>query len=99
MAHYLTSVETRLGKLNDWWVKHIPCKENRKTDTLVRVAAALPIIESILLPVYIEPTSSMALERIHDIAQTNIGWMQLIIDYLHIGEVPDDGKQTHKFRV
>lgn len=36
----------------------------------------------------------MALERIHD-----IGWMQLIIDYLHIGEVPDDGKQTHKFRV
>ena len=53
MAHYLSRVESRLAKLSYWRVKHIPCKENGKADALDGVATILPIIESIMLLVYV----------------------------------------------
>ena len=53
MARYLNGVESRLAKLADWRVKRIPREENRKVDALARVIAALPITESIMLPVYV----------------------------------------------
>lgn len=53
MARYLSGVESRLAKLSNWQVKHIPREENGKTDALARVIAALPITESIMLPIFI----------------------------------------------
>lgn len=83
----------------NWQVKRIPNEKNGKADVLVRVVTTLLITESIMLPVNVQPTPSIASEQVHDIAHTDIGWMQHIINYLRTGEAPKDGKQAHKLRV
>lgn len=75
MALYLQRVEAHLAKLFDWWIKCSPCEKNKKAYALVGVFNALLITESIMLPVYVQPTSPIALEWIHDIAHTNVEWM------------------------
>lgn len=99
MDHYLNGVETCLVKLANWRVKHIPCEENGKTVALTRVVVALPITKSIMLPIYVQPMPSIALEWVHDIAGTDVGWMQPIVNYLCTSEVLEDEKQAHKLRV
>ena len=85
MAYYLAMVHTR-----------IPREGNGKTDALAEVTAVLPTNESIILLVYVKATFSIAPKQVNDIIQTDLGWMQSIIDYLHTGEVLEDRKQTHK---
>lgn len=97
MAHYLTGVEVHLDKLVDWRVKHIPHEENEKADALARVVVVLPITESIMLLVYVQPTSFITSERFHDIARMDMGWMQPIVNYLYTCEALENGKKTHKF--
>ena len=45
MAHYLSGVESRLARMSDCQVKHIPLEENGKENALARVIVVLPIIE------------------------------------------------------
>ena len=45
MARYLSGVESRLAKMSDYQVKHIPLEENGKENALARVVVVLPIIE------------------------------------------------------
>lgn len=75
MARYLQRVEAHLAKLSDWRIKCSPYEENKKAYALIGVFNALLITESIMLPVYVQPTPPIALERIHDIAHTNVEWM------------------------
>lgn len=62
MAHYLTDVNVHLDKLVDWRAKRVPHEENEKADVLARVVVVLPIIESIMLLVYVQPTSFITSE-------------------------------------
>ena len=51
-------------------------------------------------PVYLKVTSSITLERVNDIDQVGLRWMENIVYYLQIGEVPKENrKQAHKLRV
>ena len=63
---------------------------------LVEVVVALPIYESIMLSVYVKATFSIASEQTNEVIQMNLRWMQSIVNYLHIGKVPENGKQAHK---
>lgn len=98
MAHYLIDVNVHLDKLVDWRAKRVPYEKNEKADVLARVFVVLPIIESIMLLVYVQPTSFITLERFHDIARTDVGWMQPIVNYFYTCETLENGKQAHKLR-
>lgn len=99
MACYLNGVESHLAKLSDWQVKHIPREENGKKYALARVVIALPITESIMLSIFIQPMPSIASVYVHDVAYAGVGWMHPIANYLCIDEVLEDGKQAYKLRI
>ena len=75
MARYLNGVESCLAKLSDQRVKCIPREENEEVEALVGVAAILSINKSIMLPVYVQPMSSITSEQVHDVVHTGVGWM------------------------
>ena len=62
MAHYLSMVEYRLKKLDEWVIRLVPQKENVKADALAEIASTLPIKEVVMLPVYLKTTLSITLK-------------------------------------
>ena len=60
MARYLSNVQTNLDRLSKWVVKRISCADNIQADTLAGIVAALPVNEAILLSVYFQVVSSIA---------------------------------------
>ena len=60
MAMYVTLVKQHLGSFSSWKLEHIPKNCNEKADALAPVAASLPIIETIFLPIYYQSNSSIA---------------------------------------
>ena len=60
MAKYVTLVKQRLGNFSAWKLEHIPKDYNEKADALAAVATSLLITETIFLPIYYQPDSSIA---------------------------------------
>lgn len=71
MAHYLTLVQAGLAKLSECVVERVPQLENLKTDALERIATTLPINEAVLLPIYLQTTSSIATATICSTSETD----------------------------
>ena len=88
MARYLTLVKDRLKKLDEWKVKCIPQTENLKVDTLAGMATTLPIREAVMLPIYLQTTSSIIPESIFNTIEVDLSWMHDIVKYLQLGELP-----------
>ena len=99
MAHYLAIVEDRLKKLNEWIVKQATWKENVKADALAGIAATLPIKEVVMLPVYLQVTTSITPEPVYSSNEVNPSWMRDIIKYLWTRDLPEDRKKAHKLCV
>ena len=59
MIKYVCVVKLRLESFAAWKLKHIPRGSNERVDALVVVVASLPIKETVFLPVYYQPTSSI----------------------------------------
>ena len=64
MAKYVTLVKQFLGSFSEWKLKHLPRDCNEKVDALASVVASLPITETIFLPIYYQPDSSIAIVRV-----------------------------------
>lgn len=64
MAQYLTKVLVILGRLDEWTIKRIRRTENTQANALAGVAATLPVMETILLPVHLQAISSIAVTLI-----------------------------------
>ena len=64
MAKYVTLVKQRLDGFSTWKLKHVPRKSNEKADALAVVAASLLITETIFLPMYYQPDSSISTIRV-----------------------------------
>ena len=94
MAHYLTLVQNNLAKLGEWAVDWVPRIENSKADALAEVAATLPLEEAMLLPIYLQTTSSIVAASICSTIEKNTYWTYEIRKYLRIRELPKDKKQT-----
>ena len=60
MAKYVTLVKQRLAGFSTWKLEHVPRDSNEKAYALATVAASLPITETIFLPIYYQPDSSIA---------------------------------------
>ena len=94
MAHYLTLVQNNLAKLGEWAVDWVPRIENSKADALAEVATTLPLEEAMLLPIYLQTTSSIVAASKCSTIEKNTYWTYEIGKYLRIRELPKDKKQT-----
>lgn len=52
-----------------------------------------------MLPVYLQATPLITLEPICSANEADLGWIQDIVKYLHMGELLEDGKQVHELRI
>lgn len=60
MTRYLSNVQTNLDRLSKWVVKRISRADNIQADTIAGIVATLPVNEAILLFVYFQVVSSIA---------------------------------------
>ena len=99
MEKYVSCVKQRLGSFSIWKMEHVPRDCNDKADVLAAVAAPLPIIETIFLPIYYQPFSSIAPSQVSQVDEILPSWMDPIIHYISTGELPSEKDKTHKVQV
>ena len=96
MTKYVCLVNLQLGNFEVWRLEHISRDSNEKVDALVAVAASLPVKETVLLPVYYQPGSSITTNRVNKIDEACLSWMTPIVRYLSLGELSDNRAEVHK---
>ena len=64
MARYMGLIKQQLWSFTAWKLEHIPRDSNERVDTLAVVAASVPIKETVFLPIYYQPTSSIITDRV-----------------------------------
>ena len=99
MAKYFSRVKHRLNSFPAWKLEHIPRGSNEKADALASMAASLPITETILLPIYYHPASSVVSPQINQVDKDLPSWMNPIILYLSTGQLPNERDKAHKLQV
>ena len=99
MAKYVSRVKQRLGNFSVWKLEHVPRDCNDEADALVSVAASLPIVETIFLPIYYQPSSSIAPSQVSQVEKILPSWMDPIIHCISTGELPSEKDQAHKVQV
>ena len=87
MTKYVSLVNLRLGNFVAWWLEHISRDSNEKVDALEAMAASLLIKETMLLPIYYQPKSSIITNRVNEINKACPSWMTPIVRYLSSGEL------------
>ena len=76
-------------------LEHIPIKGQ----TLVAVAASIPIKETVFLPIYYQSTSSITIDHVSQIDEAGPSWLTPIMHYLSLGELSDNRVEAHKAQV
>ncbi|RVW70979.1 Transposon Tf2-2 polyprotein [Vitis vinifera] len=103
MARYLTKVSDTLQRFTEWTIEKIRRTKNGRANALAGIAAPLPIKEAILLPIHVQTNHFVAEASTCNTIEANQaddkGWMQVIIEYLRTGTLPEEPKQAHKIRV
>ena len=90
MTKYVSLVTLRLGNFVAWRLEHVSRDLNERADPLAVVVASLPIKETMLLPVYYQPKSSITTNRVNEIDEVCPSWMTPIVCYLSSDELPDN---------
>ncbi|RVW31041.1 hypothetical protein CK203_093524 [Vitis vinifera] len=101
MARYLAKVRDTLQQFTEWTIEKIKRADNKRADALAGIAASLPIKETILLPIHVQPTPlSQKFPPAILLRQTKRGqeWTYDITEYIRTGNLPGDLKQAHKVR-
>ena len=70
-----------------------------KVDALAAVAASLPIPETIFMPIYYHPDSSIAIIRVNQVGETSPSWMDPISQYINTEELPNKKDKVHRVQV
>ena len=79
MEKYVSLVKQRLGSFLAWKLDHIPRDCNEKVDALAAVAVSLPMTETVFLPIYYQPNSSIVTTRISQVDEVSPSWMDPIM--------------------
>ena len=87
MAKYVSLVKQRLGSFSAWKLEHIPRDCNEKADALAAVVASLPMIETMFMPIYYQPDSSIGTMRVSQVDEVSPSWMDPIVQYINMGEL------------
>ena len=99
MVKYVSRVKQRLSNFPVWKLEHIPRDSNEKVDTLAYVAASLPIIETIFLPIYYQSVSSIASPQVNQVDMDLPSYMDPITLYLSTGQLPRERDKAHKLQI
>ena len=99
MAKYASLVKQKLSTLPTWKLEHVPRDSNERADTLAVVAASFPIKETIYLPIYYQPGSSILHTQVSQIEESPPSWIDPIRLYIATGELPDDRSRAHKVQI
>ena len=83
MAKYVSLVKQRLFIFSDWKLEHIPRDCNERADALAAVSASLPMTETVFLPIYYQPDSSIATARVSQVDEVSPSWMDPIVLYIN----------------
>ena len=98
MVKYVSRVKQRLSSFPVWKLEHVPRDSNEKVDALASVGASLPITETIFMPIYYQPVSSIASSQVNQVDVVLPSWMDPIILYLSIGQLPSERYKAHKLQ-
>ena len=63
------------------------------------VVASIPIKETVFLPIYYQPTSSITIDRVSQIEESGSSWLTLILRYLSTRELSSNRTEAHKVQV
>ena len=96
---YASLVKQKLNTLSAWKLEHVPRECNERADALAAVAALLPIRETIFLPIYYQPDSSILHAHVNQIEEVPPSWMDPIRLYITTGELPNDRDKAHKVQI
>ena len=99
MKKYASLVKHKLSTLSTWKLELVPRDRNERADALVVVAASLPIKETIYLPIYYQPGSSILHTQVSKIEEVPPSWMNPIRIYIATGELPNDRGRAHKIQI
>ena len=99
MAKYVSLVKQRLGIFLAWKLEQILRDCNEKVDTLVVVAASLPMTETMFLPIYYQPNSSIVTTRVSQVDEVSPSWMDPLVQHINTGELPDDRNKAHNIQI
>ena len=99
MAKYASLIKQKLSTLTTWKLEHIPRDSHERADALATVAASLPITETIYLPIYSQPGSSILHTQVSQVKEPPPSWMDPIRLYIATRELPDDRGMTHKIQI
>ena len=99
MAKYVSLVKQRLGSFSAWKLEHIPRDCNEKADALAVVAASLSITETVFLPIYYQPNSSIITTRVSQVDEVSLSWMDPIVQYIKTGELLNERDKAHKIQI
>ena len=99
MAKCVSQIKQKLSYLTTWKLEHIPRDRNERADALAVVVASLPITETIYLPFYYQPSSSISHTQVSHVEESPPSWMDPIRLYIVIGELPDDRGMAHKMHI
>ena len=100
MTKYASLVKQRLiSNLLAWKLEHVPRDRNEKADALAAVAASLLVKETIYLPIYYKPDSSILHTQVNQIQEAPPSWMDPIRLYIATGELPDDRNIARKIQI
>ncbi|RVW21315.1 hypothetical protein CK203_114344 [Vitis vinifera] len=90
-------------QFTEWTIEKIKRADNSRADALAGIAASLPIKETILLPIHMQPNPSITeistCNTIKAPQADDREWMYDITEYIRTGTLPRDLKQAHKVRV
>ena len=99
MAKYASLVKQKLNTLSAWKVEHVPRDCNERTDASAAMAASLPIRETVFLPIYYQPDSSILHAQVSQIEEVPPSWMDPIRLYIATGELPNNRDKAHKVQI
>ena len=99
MEKYVSLVKERLGSFSVWKLEHIPRDCNEKADALAVVAASLTMTEIVFLPIYYQSDSSIITTRVSQVDEVSSSWMDLIVQYINTGELPNERDKAHKIGI
>ena len=99
MEKYASLVKQKLSTLSSWKLELVPRDSNERADALAAVAASLPIKETIYLPIYYQPGSSILHAQVSQVEEVPPSWMDPIRLYIATGELPNDKGRAHKIQI
>ena len=99
MEKYASLVKQKLSTLMTWKLEHVLRDSNERADALAAMAASLPIKETIYLPIYYQPGSSILHTQVSQIEESPSSWMDPIRLYIAMGELPDGRSRAHKVQI